>query len=141
MKRTLSKIAFIGSSALMLIAGLIFMVIDARLIFSGEWLSYSDKAFGLIQLIIREIIWVSLIGSLPLTIIYIKKNTVELRMTSMVYAIFTFVMGVTSALIFKVDAGKPLYYYMLPAAILPSLYVLSFYFYESENKNEDSKEY
>ncbi len=141
MKRTLSKIAFIGSSALMLIAGLIFMVIDARLIFSGDWLSYSDKAFGLIQLIIREIIWVSLIGSLPLTIIYIKKNTVELRMFSMVYAIFTFVMGVTSALIFKVDAGKPLYYYMLPTAILPSLYVLSFYFYESENKNEDSKEY
>ena len=141
MKKTLSKIAFIGSSALMLIGGLIFMVIDAKLIFCGDWLIYSDKAFGLIQLILREIIWISLIASLPLTIIYIKKNTVELRMASMIYAIFVFVMGVTSALIFKVDAGKPLYYYMLPAAILPSLYVLSFYFYESENKNDDGKEH
>lgn len=137
MKKTLSKIAFIGAAALLLIAGLLFLVIDARIIFSGDWLVYTDQAFGIIQLILREIIWISLIAALPYTIVYLKKNTVELRMVGMVYSIFIFIMGVVSAFIFKVDAGKPLFYYMLPAAILPALFVLAFYFFESSNKNGD----
>jgi len=137
MKKTLSKIAFIGSAALLLIAGLLFLVIDGRILFSGDWLVYSDQAFGIIQLLLREIIWISLIAALPLTIIYLKKNTVELRMAGMIYSIYIFVMGVVAAFIFKVDSGKPLFYYMLPAAILPALYVLAFYFFESSNKNGD----
>lgn len=141
MKNMLSKIAFIGSSVLLLIAGLLFLVIDGRILFSGDWLVYSDSVFGLFQLIFREIIWITLMAGLPLTAVYLKKNTVELRMAGMVYAIFIFIMGVVAALIFKVDAGKPNFYYMLPAAILPALYILSFYFFESSNQHGDNEQH
>lgn len=130
MKALTSRIFFITLAIIMSVLSLIFFVLNLRIFFSFDWLVYGDKVMGFFSSLSKVIIWSIGMSALPMTIIYIKNHDARLRMYLTIYSLSCFLAGVVLALIFKTDVGIPPIYYILPVSLTPTLFGVSFYFYE-----------
>lgn len=62
-------------SAVIILLGLAFALIELRLIFSGDWILYNSAATGLIQYFIRFIMSLVLMATGVLTIVFRKRTS------------------------------------------------------------------
>lgn len=135
MKKTLSKICYIAIASVLSLASFALLFVNLRSFFAFDWLVYSDPVYGCFAGITKILLWAIGAAALPLTIICIKKNTPAFKMAMMVYSLSTFIAGAVMAVIFKTDEGIVPLYYILPAALIPALFVITTFFYQS-NANE-----
>ena len=70
----LFKVLLVIISSLMMILSLVFIIIEGRLLFSGDWLIYDSPFFGFIRYLCRLLIAIFAFTKSLLEVIYINKK-------------------------------------------------------------------
>jgi hypothetical protein len=99
-------------SAVIILLGLAFAIIELRLIFSGDWLLYNSAAVGLIQYLIRFIMSLVLMATGVLTIVFRKSTSSIALYVSPAIMMSAIVITFSITPIDLVFAGISFVYYM-----------------------------
>jgi hypothetical protein len=99
-------------SAVIILLGLAFAIIELRLIFSADWLLYNSAAAGLIQYFIRFIMSLVLMATGVLTIVFRKSTSSIALYVSPAIMMSAIVITFSITPIDLVFAGISFVYYM-----------------------------
>jgi hypothetical protein len=138
-----SRIILWIAGALLIVVGLAFSVVEARLLFSGDIALYAHPVVAYCQTFFRLLCALAAIFAGILPYFFIKANHPILRIYLYVFAILMFLLGnLFSTLLKEMEGATPLYL-TLPISLIPDLYfvgaVLS-YLSETDKKGNKPAE-
>lgn len=120
------RIVLLIAGILYEILGLLFVIIEARNLFSFDWLFYAHPAFGAFQALARllaALLYVAA-GILAFLVFSPKKEHPLITIYVDVFALATFFIGATAAGFLKEMAGPTPQYLSLPISLISGLYLL-----------------
>lgn len=127
--RKTGRILSLISGGILAFFGFLMSVLEARLLFSGDWQVYSNPSWGLTQALLRLFAALYVVGAgiLPYFYLLIKNKDLRfLRIYLEVAAVSVFLLGVWF-LIEEIAPSFPPLYYFLPILVLMISYPLGIF--------------
>ena len=119
MKKASVILLFIGSSLLALF-GLVFLFVEARILFTGEVMVYSNPALGIFRHLFRLLSAFAAIATLPLVILDFKKPGKAFEIYLYISSFFFIILGLAVGQLM----GEAPVYLPLVITVLPIFYFL-----------------
>jgi hypothetical protein len=117
-----SRIILWISGGLLLVLGLVFSVVEARLLFSGDIALYAHPTSAYFRTAFRLLCALAALFAGVLPFLFIKKEHPVLRIYLYVFAILLFLMGNLFTTLLKDMEGNSPLYLRLPLSLIPDLY-------------------
>jgi hypothetical protein len=122
-----SKIISFIAGLLSFLASFIFLVIEGRLLFSGDYFLYADSTSGFFTIFFRFLLaLLCLFLSIPSLLSLGKKKRENLRLYIMISSFSLFVIALILFIFLFFPVGEKLLYLLIPLAVIGLLELVSF---------------